>query len=66
MMVDAYLVELLTEGIPHEMLIDYYEYNDEEIENALLYLHTTPPQEVYEMLLDAWFLRECDANELCY
>ena len=58
MMVDAYLVELLTEGIPHEMLVDCYEYNDEEIENALLYLRTTPPQRVYEMLEEARFLRE--------
>ena len=66
MQVDAYLVELLTQGVPYETLVDYYEYDDEEIENVILYLHTTPPQAVYEMLLDAWFLRECDANELCY
>ena len=45
MMVDAYLVEILTEGIPHEMLVDYYEYNDVEIENALLYLHTPLPKQ---------------------
>lgn len=66
MNVDVDLVERLCQSVPYETLVDYYEYDDEEIENAFLYLHTTPPQAVYEMLLEAWFLRECDANELCY
>ena len=36
MQVDAYLVELLTQSVP------------------------------CEMLMEAWFLRECYVNELCY
>lgn len=58
MNVDANLVELLSQGLPWDMLINRYKYDDEQIENALLYLRTTPPQRVYEMLEEDRFLRE--------
>ena len=65
MNVDVILVERLCQSVPYKMLVDHYGYDDEQIENAVLYLRSTPLQEVDEMLEEARFLRECDENELC-
>ena len=56
MMVNVALVELMTKNVPYDMVAE--RFDKEDIVNAMLYVLTTPADEVYEMLEEARFLRE--------
>lgn len=56
MMVNVDLIELMTKNVPYDMVAE--RFDEDDIVNAILYVLTTPPQEVYEMLEEARFLRE--------
>ena len=56
MMVNVALVELMTKNVPYDMIAK--RFDKEDIVNAMLYVLTTPPEEVYEMLEEVRFLRE--------
>ena len=56
MMVNVDLIELMTKNVPYDMVAEHFD--KEDIVNAMLYVLTTPADEVYEMLEAARLLRE--------
>ena len=56
MMVNVNLIELMMKNVPYDMVAE--RFDEDDIVNAILYVLTTPADEVYEMLEEARFLRE--------
>ena len=62
MLVDMVLVELISHSVPYDELVGYFEYSDEEIQNASRFFTHTSPEDLLEMMEENEWLHQEEAN----